>query len=110
MGGCANWRVQRRRLSTGRCRLPGDDSALDLADYEADCEGERNVGLAYYQLPSDKLEELLPLIIEHEAEPVGPRARGYWFDRPEEYDYEGVRATAQLLDEEGRANAIESLE
>ncbi len=50
------------------------------------------------------------MITAHEAEPVGPRARGYWFDRPDEYDYQGVRATARQLDAVGQENAIVRLE
>jgi hypothetical protein len=68
------------------------------------------VGLAYYRIKSSVLEELRPLIAAHEAEPVGPRARGYWFDWPVDYDYEGVRSTAQRLDLAGKENAIESME
>jgi hypothetical protein len=68
------------------------------------------VGLAYYRVASNILESLRPLIIVHEAELVGPRARGYWFDRPDDYDYAGVRATAQQLDSAGARHAVERLE
>lgn len=68
------------------------------------------MGLAYYRVNPNVLEELRPLITAHEAEPVGPRARGYWFDRPDDYDYEGVRDTACRLDAAGQANALERLE
>jgi hypothetical protein len=68
------------------------------------------VGLIYYRVAPTVIEDLRTLIETHEGELVGPRARGYWFDRPEEYDYAGVRATAQQLDEIGRANANETLE
>ncbi len=68
------------------------------------------MGLAYYQVTPDVLDSLRPLIVAHEAELVGPRARGYWFDRPDEYDYVGVQATAQQLDDAGRANALDRLE
>jgi hypothetical protein len=67
------------------------------------------VGLAYFS-GVNILESLHPLIVVHEAELVGPRARGYWFDRPDEYDYIGVQNTARDLDEAGQANAIERLE
>jgi len=67
------------------------------------------VGLKYYRVSTDVLEALQPLITAHESELVGPRARGYWFDRPDEYDYEGVRSVAQELDEAGRDKAIEQL-
>jgi hypothetical protein len=68
------------------------------------------VGLAYYRVTPTVLESVQSLIKAHEAELVGPRARGYWFDRPEDYDYLGVQGTARRLDETGRANAIETLE
>jgi hypothetical protein len=68
------------------------------------------VGLAYYRVKPAIIEILQPLITAHEAEVVGPRARGYWFDRPDEYDYRGVRATAQQLDRAGKKNASETLE
>src|SRR5215813_13964918 len=53
---------------------------------------------------------LRPLIVAHEAEVVGPRARGYWVDRPDDYDYAGVQQTAKQLDEAGKASQKESLE
>jgi hypothetical protein len=68
------------------------------------------VGLLYYRVKADVLESLRPLIDAHESEMVGPRARGYWFDRPDTYDYNGVRDTARQLDDAGRTNAIDSLE
>src|SRR5215470_4856753 len=64
----------------------------------------------YYRVSPAVLENLQPLITAHENELVGPRSRGYWFDRPDEYDYEGVRSVALELDEAGRANAVEQLE
>ena len=68
------------------------------------------MGLVYYRLQSSDFEPLRPLIAAHESEPVGPRARGYWFEQPEEYDYQGVRATARQLDAAGLAHGIERLE
>jgi len=68
------------------------------------------MGIAYFRLPTQALTPLWPLIRAHEAEPVGPRARGYWFDYPDDYDYDSVRETAQTLYEAGRAAAWESLE
>lgn len=68
------------------------------------------MGLAYYRLAPSVLENLRPLITLHEADLLGPRARGYWFDRPDEYDYVGVRSTARQLDDAGRTNAIDRLE
>lgn len=68
------------------------------------------MGLAYYRIAPTELENLRLLIVAHEAEIVGPRARGYWFDRPDEYDYVGVRDVARQLDEAGQQNATERLE
>jgi hypothetical protein len=68
------------------------------------------VGLAYYRVAPDVLNDLRPLITAHEAELVGPRARGYWFERPDAYDYQGVRDTARQLDAEGQRRAAERLE
>ncbi len=68
------------------------------------------MGLAYYQVTPDVLDELQPLIAAHEAELVGPRARGYWTERPDSYDYAGVQATAQQLDQAGQTKAVEKLE
>jgi len=67
------------------------------------------MGLAYYRLDTQTFEGLAPLIALHEADLLGPRARGYWFDLPEEYDYDGVRAIAAQLDQAGRAAAAETL-
>lgn len=68
------------------------------------------MGLAYYRLAPDVMEELLPLIADHEADLLGPRARGYWIDQPDEYDYGHVREVARKLDQVGKAQAAESLE
>jgi hypothetical protein len=68
------------------------------------------VGLRYYRLSPTVLESLRSLILGHENDLVGPRARGYWFDRPDDYDYAGVQATARTLDEVGHAQAVEALE
>ena len=68
------------------------------------------MGLAYYRIPQTVLDTLQPMVSAHEAEIVGPRARGYWFDRPDEYDYAGVRAVARRLDEAGQQNATDRLE
>jgi hypothetical protein len=68
------------------------------------------MGLAYFRIAPDQLEALNPLIMRHEGELVGPRARGYWFDRPEEYDYVGVQHVAQQLFEAGSAHAHDYLE
>jgi hypothetical protein len=68
------------------------------------------VGLAYYRVAPDVLEEIRPLIKAHEGELVGPRSRGYWVERPDTYDYEGVQATARQLDQVGKTKANERLE
>ena len=68
------------------------------------------MGLNYYRVTPDELETLRPLIEAHENELVGPRSRGYWFDRPDPYDYEGVRDIARQLDDAGRQHSIENLE
>jgi hypothetical protein len=73
-------------------------------------KGNATVGLAYYRLLPADYEPLRSLIEAHEAELVGPRARGYWFDRPDDYDYEGVRLVARQLDEAGTLHGIERLE
>ncbi|MCS6871264.1 MAG: hypothetical protein RML95_10820 [Anaerolineae bacterium] len=67
------------------------------------------MGLAYYRIDGQTFSELVPLIKAHESDMLGPRARGYWFDLPERYDYATVRATAAELDRAGRAAAAESL-
>jgi hypothetical protein len=68
------------------------------------------VGLAYYRVAPDVLDNLRPLVAAHEAELVGPRARSYWFERPDDYDYQGVREIARQLDAAGQKNAAERLE
>ena len=68
------------------------------------------MGLAYYRLDSDVFEPLHDLIAEHEADPLGPRARGYWMDAPDAYEYEEVRRIAQTLDQTGKQHASETLE
>ncbi len=68
------------------------------------------MGLEYYRIAPAELEKLRPLIARHEAELVGPRARGYWFDRPEAYDYVGVQQVAQELHNAGERLGTERLE
>ncbi len=41
---------------------------------------------------------------------MGPRARGYWFDRPDKYDYAGVQAVAQRLHDAGETHGTARLE
>jgi hypothetical protein len=55
------------------------------------------MGLAYFHLPNDTFQTLATLIAQHEADAVGPRARGYWFDQSEAYDYESGQSVARLL-------------
>src|SRR5579859_48354 len=50
------------------------------------------------------------MIESHESDMLGPRARGYWFERPDVYDYSGVQSIARQLDQAGRANAAETVE
>jgi len=68
------------------------------------------VGLAYFRLPGETIESLRPSIAAHEAEIVGPRARGYWFDYPDAYDYGGARSVARQLDDAGSEAGAERLE
>lgn len=68
------------------------------------------MGLAYYRLAQAEFDEVLPLIRAHEAEILGPRARGYWFDYPDSFNYEGVQNVASQLDQHGRDHAVEALE
>ncbi len=68
------------------------------------------MGLAYFRIAVDQWETLKALIARHEADLVGPRARGYWFDRPDDYDYNGVQQVAQQLFEAGESGARDRLE
>lgn len=68
------------------------------------------MGLIYYRIRPSLLKSLQASIEAHEGDMLGPRARGYWFDYPDEYDYTSVQATARTLDEAGQREAIERLE
>jgi len=68
------------------------------------------MGLAYFQMPPEALAALKPLIAQHESDILGPRARGYFFDRPDEYDYVSVQQVARSLYDLGVAGAQASLE
>jgi len=68
------------------------------------------MGLAYYRLGPTVLDRAQTLIEAHEADILGPRARGFWFDYPEEYDYQSAQQIAQKLDEIGKREATERLE
>lgn len=62
------------------------------------------MGLAFFRVTPDDLKTLQPLIAKHESELVGPRARGFWFDRPDDYDYASVQADARALYHEGEVH------
>jgi len=64
------------------------------------------MGLAYFHLQNDDFQALAALIVQHEADAVGPRARGYWFDQTDSYDYEGGQSVARLLYAAGERAAI----
>lgn len=66
--------------------------------------------MTYFRLPGEAFEALRPLIEAHEADIVGPRARGYWFDYPDEYDYAGARRVAKALEEAGARSGGERLD
>lgn len=68
------------------------------------------MGLAYYRLDPEVFDTLRELIAAHEADPLGPRARGYWMDSPDDYEYEEVRRIGQTLDQTGKQYAHEQLE
>lgn len=71
------------------------------------------MGLAYFHLQPDAFQQLTALIAQHEADAVGPRARGYWFDQPEGYDYVGVQHIARQLyaaGEQGAPDSVDRLE
>lgn len=68
------------------------------------------MGLAYYRLKPAELQALRPLIALHEAEIIGPRARGYWFDHPDDYDYATARDVARRLDDAGKRAGLAHLE
>lgn len=68
------------------------------------------MGLAYFQIPTDTLDTLTDQIVQHEADLTGPRSRGYWFDQPDSYDYEGARDVARGLYAAGEMYGLEQLE
>jgi hypothetical protein len=68
------------------------------------------MGMVYYRLTVEAMRPLTDLIAQHEADVLGPRARGYWVDEPDEYDHAEVRGVAQALDRAGRDAATERLE
>jgi hypothetical protein len=55
------------------------------------------MGIAYFRVEPEHYTALEPLITAHEADMLGPRARGYWTERPDHYDYAGVQAAARAL-------------
>jgi hypothetical protein len=66
--------------------------------------------MAFFRVAPEVYHRLRPLIEKHESEPVGPRARGFWQDRPDEYDYARVQADAQQLYQQARVQASFELE
>lgn len=68
------------------------------------------MGIVYYQVKPDVITANRALIDLHEVEVVGPRARGYWFDQPSDFDYESVQQCARDLDQIGAQNALERLQ
>ncbi len=68
------------------------------------------MGLAYFRIPPDTFNTLSDLIAQHEADLTGPRARGYWFDQPEGYDYENARSVARALYAAGEQYGLDRLE
>ena len=67
------------------------------------------MGLLYFRVTAEVVEQNAALIELHEAEPVGPRARGYWTSYPTDYDYVAVKATATALAAIGTQAAHETL-
>ncbi len=68
------------------------------------------MGLAYFRIPIETLDTLSDLIAQHEADLTGPRSRGYWFEQPDSYDYEGARSVARSLYAAGETYGLERLE
>ena len=68
------------------------------------------MGLAYFRIPIDTLDTLAEQIVRHEADLTGPRSRGYWFEQPDSYDYEGARDVARGLYTAGEMYGLERLE
>jgi len=68
------------------------------------------MGMAFFRVAPEHYARLRPLIEKHESEPVGPRARGFWMDRPDDYEYVRVQSDAQQLYQEARTHALAELE
>lgn len=68
------------------------------------------MGMAFFRVAPEQYHRLRPLIEKHESEPVGPRARGFWMDRPDDYDYAQVQADAQELYQQARQHAVAEIE
>ena len=68
------------------------------------------MGLAYFRIPTETFDSLSNEIAQHEADLTGPRSRGYWFDQPDSYDYEGARSMARSLYAAGENYGLEQLE
>jgi len=68
------------------------------------------MGLAYYRVDRQTYEAARDQIAVHEADILGPRARGYWFDTPEDYPYQEVQNATRQLDALMHNAASEALE
>ncbi|MHB8627725.1 MAG: hypothetical protein ACYDBJ_12790 [Aggregatilineales bacterium] len=68
------------------------------------------MGLAYFRIPTETLDTLSDQIAQHESDLTGPRSRGYWFEQPDSYDYEGARSVARSLYAAGEMYGLERLE
>jgi hypothetical protein len=68
------------------------------------------MGLAYFRVSPAHYEALQGLILQHEADILGPRGRGLWYERPDDYDYHAVQYIARRLFSESRELAEATLE
>lgn len=68
------------------------------------------MGLAYCRITADVFDNFRELVAAHEADPLGPRARGYWMDEVDDYDHAHARGVATALDRTGHEHALEYLE
>lgn len=68
------------------------------------------MGVELYHIPVESYRALRPTVRKHDNEIVGPRSRGYWFERPNHYDYAGVQVVAQRLHDAGEAYGLKRLE
>jgi len=59
------------------------------------------MGMTYFSIPNADFEVLADQIATHEADQLGPRARGGWFDSDSQFDYAQSRQTAADLYQAG---------